>query len=247
MSPWEQYLNISLPIPKLYAASANPVFSGARDFWMATLPGGLVQEKLTKTSPQSPDPRNLIADVYLIYFPTCAATENQPGVPRNNVLVEAKVNLSNWKAFKGSFNLCVQSLTTSNTNGTTKTDVVRRMDYGPWKLSGSWENHTGESTRGAFEVVYYTDPGTSPPPTGKLPYSMDVESLAALADLMRLTLNGSATLGPNLIKQWSNPEQIILAQDIYGPDSEICTPSPNLGIEGFRRRLENIAVSLTNT
>jgi hypothetical protein len=243
--PSEQHLNISLPIPYLYTDFGNPSFSGHYDFWMATLPRSLSQNSFDMSNPLGSDPVNLIADVYLVYFPTCAATNNKFGSPTSVDLTTAQVNISNWKAFKGTFNMCVKSFTSSTINGVTNTSDLQGIHNEPWRLSDTCLQNVSKTGLGASSVIYYPDPLNIPPSTGRLPYSVDALSLHALADVMRLTLNGSAQLTRSSVKQWASPEQIILVQDVFGADPQVCRISANMGIQGFRSRLENIAVSLT--
>ncbi|PSN65746.1 hypothetical protein BS50DRAFT_677115 [Corynespora cassiicola Philippines] len=45
---------------------------------------------------------------------------------------------------------------------------------------------------------------------------------------------------------YSGPWTLFLTSDILGQELSICDTSPNLGLAGFQRRINNIAVSITN-
>ncbi|KAH7363700.1 hypothetical protein BKA66DRAFT_573396 [Pyrenochaeta sp. MPI-SDFR-AT-0127] len=219
-------MNMTLPIPELYnPEQGNPTFAGPTDFWMATLPAW--RRNHVNVRPNS------IADVYITYFSACRATNNTFGKPAEDELSMARANLTNWRAFRGSFELCVHNLTTSIINGATNTSIVERVDKQPW------------IARGEDNVVLYAEAGNTSS-SDRVPFSIDVSSLLALGDVMRLTLNGSAKMRAKSDKKWENSEQIILAQDVYSADPEICSPGPNTDINGFRNRMQNIALSLTN-
>jgi hypothetical protein len=222
-------VNMTLPIPELYNSEhGNPTFAGPTDFWMATLPAW-------RKGHNSPQP-NLVAEVFITYFSACRATNNKTGTPTDDELNAARRNTTNWRAFKGSFELCIQSLTTSIENGATNTSMLERIDKQPWTSYGQ-DNVT----------VLYTEPGDSNTGSDRPPYSVDDLSLQSLGDIMRLTLNGSATLRAKSDKRWESSEQIILAQDVYSGDPQICIPRSDNDIQGFENRMQNIAVSLTNT
>lgn len=222
-------VNMTLPIPELYdPEQGNPTFAGPTDFWMATLPAWRTGHKNARP--------NLIAEVYITYFSACRATNNKVGTPREDELLAARVKLTNWRAFRGSFELCIQNLTTSIINGATNTSILGRVDKQPWITYG-----------GENEIISYPEAGNSTSSNNRPPFSIDATSLLALGDIMRLTLNGSATMRAKSDKRWESSEQVILAQDVYSGDPEICRPGPNTDIQGFRNRMQNITVSLTNS
>ncbi|KAH7076855.1 hypothetical protein BKA63DRAFT_291604 [Paraphoma chrysanthemicola] len=222
-------VNMTLPIPELYdQEQGNPTFAGPTDFWMATLPAW-------RKGHNSAQP-NLVAEVYVTFFSACRATNNNTGTPTDDELKTARIIKTNWRAFKSSFELCVQNLTTSIENGTTNTFVLERIDQQPWNSHGK-DNAT----------ISYTGIGNNTTSSDRPPFSIDKISLQSLGDIMRLTLNGSATLRTKSDKKWESSEQIILAQDIYSGDPQICIPRSDNDIQGFGNRMQNIAVSLTNT
>lgn len=221
-------VNMTLPIPELYDRYlGNPTFAGPTDFWMATL-------LAWRTGHNTIQP-NLVAEVFITYFSACRATNNNTGTPNDKELLAARLQRKNWRAFKGVFELCIQNLTTSIINGATNTSILNRADVLPWVTS------EGNEPNISYPYAAYDSSSTR-----RQPYSVDAQSLRALGDVMRLTLNGSTIMRENSERRWENSAQIILAQDIYSGHPQICIPSQNNDIWGFRNRMQNIAISLTN-
>lgn len=216
---------------ELVLSSYDPL--GQRDFWVAT--------RLNRTLT---NPANKIADFYVVYFPPCAVTNVTSDTPvyLNADWLKIKGNYRNWKAFKASLHLCLQTLTSSFANGITETVSRQNTESGDsqWQILEPITEWTPIST------VYY-HPNESP---AKLEYYMNTSSLAAIGDQLFISLNGSALIPATGQYRWSSDWTFNLGQAIYGSDPMTCVP-PNLssgtGIYGFERVLNNVAISLTNT
>ncbi|KAF1809844.1 hypothetical protein P152DRAFT_441359 [Eremomyces bilateralis CBS 781.70] len=225
--PGENYLNLSLPVPELYSGRTD---SAGRDhLWM-----GSVGNLYNRSDGTFSGPVNMVAEVYYVYFPPCAATHNTPGNLSMEAWKSSQAVKENWKAVKGTFNLCLQELNTTAINGSTTTTVVRREDRSPWQIDTSLRN------------VFY--PVDNPQNLeGRLDYSMERSTMLALAENIKQTVNGSANLIAGGDNYWESALDLALGQDIFGPDPLYCTLNSNTDIGGLENRLRNISVSLTNT
>jgi hypothetical protein len=219
-------VNITLPIPELYELVFD--YAGnSNHFWMVPL--GLRAGEYNFKTP------NVLAQIYVIYFPPCTVTNNSAISAEIEAWQPMQLDKNNWKAFKGTLELCVQTLTTSVINGTTTTHVASdRIDQGFEWLDAS--NTT---------VFYPTQDLQNS--SGRVPYSMGADSMQQLSSAIEYTFYGMANLEPGGDNYWDNEVELSIAQDIYGEDALVCNPDPDLGISGFGRRLDNVAVSLTNT
>ena len=227
-----QTLNISLPIQGLYDGRNDT--AGSQQYWMGTMPGiSLSLEPL----PGLLGALNTLAEIYIIYFSPCEpnGTSTSKGLDWPNYLNE----MSNWRAVKGTISLCVQNLSTSIMNGTTNTVELPRIDNDTsWLLFNS--------TPSNFLSLQYplTDTVTV---VNRTNFSMDLIPLISLVAEFQKIFNGSETLTRGGDYHWNNEVTLSIARDIFGPDPNQCIPGAAPGIDGFQRRLQNIAASLTNT
>ena len=236
---YAENMNMTLPVPELYDTKlGNPTFPGPNNFWMATSPSWRANENSVRP--------NLIAETYVIYFSACRATNGEVGKPKTEELLAARSNLTNWRAMKSSFELCIQNITTLIVNGTTNTSMLERVDQQPWMIYDN--NGVVSKNKTVFSdlMVMYSEIRNTTPGTLRPQFSVDITSMRALGDIMRLILNGSTTMR-QADKKWKNSEQIILAQDVCSSDPEVCDAGPVNDTQGFQNRMQNIAVSLTNT
>jgi hypothetical protein len=165
----------------------------------------------------------VLANVYVIYFPLLVNASD----PNVQNYLDQKMNLSAWKAFKGSFSACLQTIETNFGNSSVNTSIIELHKDLTWQSQG--------------DSNYWT----------QLPQSSDNFTLskfssALMAASISTIFSGNASLyvgGDN----YYNGEWIIsLVNDIMGDAPSNIAVQPDEGFQGFSRRIENIATSFTN-
>jgi hypothetical protein len=205
------------------------------DFWIDTVK--MIPSGQYLSGWQGGRPWNTIAVTYVIYFPSCAAWNNTRQESLTHVTSEqyaafnaALNNTSNWKAFRGTFSLCVQDLVSNVSNGILTTEVVKTWEDVDWKIVG---NTSDQSVVGRH--------------AGR-DYYMTIPSMWSAGLRIRQIFAGRATLNIAAFGEvdFSNEWTVTISSDIYGVDPVNCDPSPSLGFSGFQRRFQNVATALTN-
>jgi hypothetical protein len=172
-----------------------------------------------------------IADIFVAHYPQC----NDQGKPRGNFSEWSAQfkNASSWKSYKGTLNLCLQTLS-STYNNTMNTTVIETLTDLKWKST------KGTSLDSATICL-------SQPHNGE-DFCVNSGDLLQWSASLARTLKGAATLqqdGDNYYKgQWV-PN---IVGDIMGPNPAICDTklSRSYDIDGFTRRVNNIAISMSN-
>lgn len=204
-----------------------PLGKGARSFWTITQ----ISDYLS--APHILQSTVTIGDVYMVFYPPCDNQSETRGFDR---WLEERKDPKNWKAFKGSFQPCLQTLKTIYLNATTATNVLETQDNLSWELIGGASSDP--YSNGSF---CYTRPDGE-----NEQYCISAKDMREIFEqgigpLFKGT-GSFATAGDNyFIGDWIPT----LATDIIGNDPVVCSPSAG-GLHGFTRRLDNIAASLTN-
>ncbi|KAF2727672.1 hypothetical protein EJ04DRAFT_581854 [Polyplosphaeria fusca] len=163
-----------------------------------------------------------ISDVYLLYYPPC----DDQGNSRFEEWSTDLKDLKNWQAYKATFNVCLQTLN-STYNSSMQTKIIETRKDFEWHT-----NSTGNfCTSPADDETYCI--GTK-----------DVEQFQLQFKSM---FNGSGSFWPGGDNYYSGRWVPIVALDVMGPDPTKCDTSPSIGMTGFQRRVDNIAMSITNT
>ena len=82
--------------------------------------------------------------------------------------------------------------------------------------------------------------------SGNETYYMSNLAMQATGARLRTVFNGTASLKYGGDNYYTSSSMLTVVGDIYGPDPIDCSLEPGLGIQGFERRLSDVAISLTN-
>jgi hypothetical protein len=206
-----------------YEGLTYPDSNGPCEFNLETLPNSLYGPVIPSDLPV-----NNLANVYIVYFPTCAISGNTSAVIGDvGNWTQIHGDVKNWKAFHGTVDLCLLNLSSAVTNATTTTTIVNRVDTDPflWDYSG--------------DIVFFPDSDNRPT------FNITFASARSLAQHLFSMVNGSGLLTP-AYNSWDNEWTFSMARDIYGGDPFVCSPEPVGGLPALGRRLNNVALSLTN-
>ncbi|KAF1937071.1 hypothetical protein EJ02DRAFT_477847 [Clathrospora elynae] len=193
-----------------------PIFSITGESWQPPSQLLTVPDTFWITSPFK-DPGELendkmrsIADIFVGYYPPC----NDQSQTRLDWRGELN-NASNWKAFKGSLTLCLQTLD-SSFNSTMRTTITCLSD----------RHGDDDFCVGGADLLEWS------------------------AQVSR-SLNGSASIYFEYDNYFTGQWVPKILTDIIGETPAYCLPDAEtgvgLGLEGFMRRINNIAVYMTNT
>jgi hypothetical protein len=171
-----------------------------------------------------------ISDIYVAYYPQCNAQGHSRG--SYDEWKKQRTDASNWKAFKGSLNLCLQTLssTFNNTMNTTVIDTHRAL---------TWKPKIG---RDGVDSVCLSQPFQGND------YCVGGKDLGQWPSSIQRTWEGAAAMQADWDNYYTGQWVPNIVADIIGPNPVICDPNlgPGYGLEGFIRRINNMAVSMTN-
>lgn len=208
--------------------------SGVRfTFWADTLhfPGPL--DDLTQNvSTTTTVPHNgiaALAETYILYYPAC---ENKK--PENEIVRPVRSNPKEWRALKGTMNICLQTLQATYTDGGMNTTIIREIQEMNWTpkppvtikgedLIQTCAEHNGEE------------------------YCFWGQNWSQYGRRISEVFNGTAVLIEDGDDSY-DPEDwmITLANDILGSSPSSCNGSKPLHFKGFETRYNNVAISITN-
>tara|TARA_R110002003_G_scaffold46_21_gene3874 strand:+ start:13317 stop:14207 length:891 start_codon:yes stop_codon:yes gene_type:complete len=214
-----------LPAMRISGAQWNPPSSspnGEDTFWMAAptkLPETLQIGRTVVGQNGSMPP---LGEIYVAYFPSC----NDDNKAWEFGVIGNYRNASNWRIFKGTLNICIQTLKASFNNSMTTQIVDTREDL---RWSREYLSCLSEPYKGDKYCVGSSD-------------------MVQWSTLLERNFKGAATLAPGgdnyFVGQWTP----LVVDDIIGPTPTTCnaTLGPGYGLEGFTRRVNNVAISISN-
>lgn len=159
-----------------------------------------------------------LAHIYLAYYDPCLSSK-MDGFRQKEA----------WQAYKTSIGLCLQTMSTSY-NGSTNTSVIASHKDANWTLSssGNWWNATHPSApNNTFAVRPYV-----------------TEFMAGQIG-MSFNVSGSYIPGGDNYL-YGSIFGATITNDIYGSDMFKCSNSTEYGLNGFRRRIDNLVNSINN-
>ncbi|KAL6703032.1 hypothetical protein ACN47E_010308 [Coniothyrium glycines] len=188
-------------------------------FWMKSQlhdPEILEQDKLPS-----------LADIYVAYLPMC------DGVGETIPNWRERVNTaSEWRAYKGTLNLCLQTLK-SDMNTTMSTEIISTQTDLSWKKI---------NPNNSSSILCLTAP------QGKDEFCVGGNDLLQWASQMAFYFNGAASLtahdaGQNYYAGAWVPN---ILNDVLGEDRSVCAGTAPPEFNGFEQRMQYIATSMTN-
>jgi hypothetical protein len=219
--------NFSISVQALKDLNRSPPIQPQIDrgvtFWMESLYLPSVTFKYNASSAETKaNDKGLpnLAEVYVVYYPSCNGTLRLSG---------NESDAKSWRALKGTFKLCLQTLESNTTDGKTNTTIVNE-----------WTDIFAR-VKDVEEDMYCAQIGQEPKScAGANQWSNYGKQIAEI-------FNGSASLrqgGDNNIYAES---ALTLVLDVLGVDPTGCTSfSSTDGLKGFGMRLNNVATSMTN-
>jgi hypothetical protein len=171
-----------------------------------------------------------IADVFVAHYPQC----NDQGKSRgDSKQFKEQLNFaSNWKAYKGTFNLCLQTLSSTYNNTMNTTIIETQKDL-------KWKSKTPGGLNGTVCL--------SQPHKGEN-FCVGSHDLQQWSTSLARTLEGAATLYADADNYYKGQWVPNIVGDILGPTPAACDPTlgPHFDRDGFTRRVNNIAISMSN-
>ena len=168
-----------------------------------------------KASKQPPSQRNTLVDFYVIYY-----------FDRENLHKESFNYTEQLRAFKGTLDLCLQTLDTSTVNGTTVTTELDRYTSLNWQLQ---EKHNKTTLFQAVTAMLNDEAFSMSESTR---YMMQVY-------LSTATFTGTVSQIGSSNTYYNSDAAHALASAIYD--------TPSGAEDGFRTLLRNMAISMTNS
>jgi hypothetical protein len=165
--------------------------------------------------------RGILSDSLLFWYTPCA-----PGSYTGNLR-----NMEYWRAYRATMHLCLQRLNSTFYNSSMHTDVLESKIDVPWRLEPIVNNTAG---------MICAD---SPNGTHCIPEMYAVGHSFKLLDV----LTGNASLVPGGDDSFDPIRIRTFATDIIGVNPTACTNNEEQGFGSFERRIQNIAISMSNT
>jgi hypothetical protein len=159
-----------------------------------------------------------IADIFLLYYDPCLGLHNET---------------SSWKAFRANTRLCLQTLNSTFSSSTTTTVIDSKSDL-TWKLSNTSFEGTDLNQQWCTEHKSEN-------------FCIDRGTLQAMGGQVALTFNNSASLIPGGDDYYETRWSPNLVHDVLGSAPTECSNETGLGLDGFKKRVQNVAISMTNT
>ncbi|KAF2000384.1 hypothetical protein P154DRAFT_534730 [Amniculicola lignicola CBS 123094] len=180
---------------------------------------------------------NSIADVYVLHYNPCddQNTTRPDGSPSPKDLVK------NWKAFKASFQLCVQTMK-SDYNTTLNTTIVKN------NVDINWDISEASVPNSTVKYINWCAPQSLGNVDTK--FCMNNETLKSVGEEFVPIFTGAASLssgGDNYVNgTWTQ----FLITDILGYNPTQCNAEAydtTLGFNGFKNRMQYVATAITNS
>jgi hypothetical protein len=171
-----------------------------------------------------------IANIYVAYYPPCNDQKQSRGnySQWTNQLKDA----SNWKAYKGTLSLCLQTLK-STFNNTMETIVLQTQKDLHWKAHDKF----GTNGTVCLEQPYRGDN-----------FCVGERDLEQRSSSLAQTWEGAASIQADSDNYYTGKWVPNIVDDVIGPNPTVCDPDlgPGYGMEGFTRRINNIAIAMSN-
>ena len=165
--------------------------------------------------------RGTISDTLLFWYPPCSPD-----------FVENLLDQQYWRAHRATLSLCLQKLNSSFYNSSMHTEVIES------KIDVAWRNETINASK-TYDIC-----GDSPDAT----HCVQENYIRAWSYNLwnNGSLNGSASLVPGGDNYYRPTEIRRLAIDVLGLNPTECSNDTSIGFAGFEKRIQNIAVSMSN-
>ncbi|EUC48596.1 hypothetical protein COCMIDRAFT_33877 [Bipolaris oryzae ATCC 44560] len=215
--------------------NGSPMYSVGPESWSRDQMGVNISETFwmnTQVDWQEPDsraeghePLRNISTTYVAYYPPC----DHDGNPRTD-WVGQRDDAANWKGFRGSLILCLQTLN-STYNSTMQTKVIDTQ------IDLDWQIKPGVTNNSQYR---YCVTGR-----GNEEYCVGDTDITEWEYQMATSLTGAAAIYPNEANYtFSGQLAPNIVIDVLGDSPAYCNGSNVEG--GFERRMNNIAISMSN-
>lgn len=222
--------------PGPYSPDGSRMYYVGPESWSRDQTGVNISETFwmnTQIDTQDPDaraenyaPLRNISTTYVAYYPPC----DHNGNPRAD-WVGQRDDAANWKGFQGSLILCLQTLN-STYNLTMQTKVIDTQ------IDLDWQIKPGVSNDSQYRYCVTGQDNEE--------YCVGDTDITEWEYLMAKSLTGAAAIYPNEAN-YSFTGQLApnIVTDVLGDSPAYCNGSTVKG--GFERRMNNIAISMSNT
>lgn len=174
-----------------------------------------------------------LAHVYLVYSDRCKLLEDQ-----------FEPRIKNDKAFKATMRIYPQTCE-SNYNISMNTSVVSQTTDLEWSVVlGDCKNYNSwdECTNHCAASIDDDDDDDDEEKVCISKFAMQASGVH-----LGITLNASALIGmPESSIFYNSAWSSALVKDVMGPSPMECSAEPGLGIDGFKRMINNVAIGMTN-
>lgn len=153
---------------------------------------------------------------------------------------------------KGSLNLCLKNYSSTSLNGTVQTEAYPLPDAPVWKIEDPTDNLTNFAGPILPAGVINNDDktirtfvqGTQDKDGTNFTTSQNTIELLSLYLQQYLNWNASIGLLEGGDNYWYSEEAFSLAKDVYGDNLTVYNDT--YALEGFKSRMNNLAISMTN-
>ncbi|PSN65754.1 hypothetical protein BS50DRAFT_397207 [Corynespora cassiicola Philippines] len=187
-------------------------------FWTATRNASTVADDQGEDKDHRKLAETGIADIFVGYFPPCAYNSDE-------LWSESREDPKRWKAHRATLEYCLHTIKPTS-NSSMETKIIET------KKDLKWEKDEKNPR------YCHTENGED----------FCVRDSWQMARQLDQIFNGmgsywSVDNGDNYYK---GPWTLFLTNDILGDNVSRCDTDPNLGFAGFQRRMDNVAVAITN-
>lgn len=202
-------------------------------FWADTLHfPGLLDGSTRNSSATTKVPHSgiaALAETYILYYPAC---ENKK--PENKIVTPVRSDPKEWRALKGTMNICLQTLQAKYTNNGMNTTVLKETH------NLSWTTKPPVNIKGDDLVQTCTEYEGED-------YCFWGQYWSQYGRQIGEVFNGTAVLIEYGDDSYDPADWMItLANDILGSSPSSCNGSKPLHLKGFETRFNNVAISITN-
>jgi hypothetical protein len=217
-------------------------YPGYSLFWAYATTGSYLKTLFDQVDDMNTNMTQLkVSEAYLVYLPPCdIINQTRPTRPYDWSPSAPRANASLWRVYKATFSVCLQTLESSVQNGRT---VTRKLES---DLKPEWHvKHTiaNANTKGD-DTTYFTDFGLN-----KERFSIDFASIHSLRILLSSFITGNSSGYDVQESTHSSIWEAGLVADVLGanPDTCLFKSDGTKGFAGWKKRIQSLADSATNT
>jgi hypothetical protein len=219
---------------------AIPRFSISGASWKPPMQRLTVQDTFWMAAPFR-EPANVtdgrlppVSEIFVAYYPPCNSHNKTRAVEDPDQWATGVNDAANWKAYKGTLSLCLQTLS-STYNNTMQTRVVNTQN------ELKFRPHNPMKDRGVPLCLSESNQGDE--------FCVGDGDLEQWTSALARSLEGAASIERSGSDNYYTGQWVpSMVGDILGPTPADCNPNLDevYGLQGFTQRIDNIATAMSN-